>query len=385
MNVAVIPLVSKLHDERAWKPVLETYLRNIPKEVKIYETLDSPSHVFRVKENIVFLIHLTGGTSRIAKKFFDVNSDKVITLVAYGFQNSLPSAVSAYSYIRDRGGNVILEFTNDISELVDLALKASQIKKGKVVVFTGKTVAEASLLEEKLGIKVLTVPWSEVVKAKPSEKIVELLSTKLGSKVAEKISILYSGIREKLSGTLGGAVECFDFLAKNGYTPCVPLAVLNSEGIPVACEADLYSLVLLIVVKEAGATGWMANLTAVEDNTVIFSHCTGPLNLLNGVKFISHFESGKPKAVTGKLKLRRIVFGRFNNDFTLARFYSGEIVDSGLLNDRRCRIQAIIRTDNRKLLETVLGNHHVLFDAKAFKNVERLLRMLGVKVEVYGL
>ena len=398
-KIIAIPLASSVHEKKRWSIFLQKYrdilsrfdniiFHNVLTNISPIPPLDNP--------RILLLIHLTGGTSRIAKNIFNKYRNAIFILIAHGFQNSLPSALSARQYIRRNGGIVKLIYNtypsgDKIGKTIEMASKILDFYMSEIIVFTDNDVFEKPKLLEKISMKI--VKWSEVMRtlnevsdndvkdilAMLSNKIVNIDS--LDTEYLFKIIRLYCAMRKYVSDKSFVAVDCFNFIVKYGFTPCLPVAMLNSENIPAACEADINSLLLISILSTLGYKSWMANLTAIEDGYIVFSHCTASLDILRKIELINHFESSKPYAVKGVFNLSNVCIGRMDDE--KLDVYLGKIVT---VNDsqERCRIQIGISISNpSEILENITGNHHIIFSSNALDSLKSFLDLLGIKINVF--
>ena len=183
-------------------------------------------------------------------------------------------------------------------------------------------------------------------------------------------------LREVLKDYDACAIDCFPLLIKNKITPCLALSILNKEK-PIACEADLDSLLLLMVSFKLGIPGFIFNV--VDSNEfLIGAHCTICQDLLEEVKFKNHYESGYPLAVYGKLKYKKGLIATIKG--RTVYYKEVEIVESGNFLEENCAMQVKIKPSIP--LEKIKKNHHVLtfVDKNLFL---KSLKMLGLRIKEY--
>ncbi len=166
--------------------------------------------------------------------------------------------------------------------------------------------------------------------------------------------------KEKLKGL---TVECFSLVKKNHITACLPLALLNNDGIPAACEGDTVSLVGMMILQAlTGEIPWMANIVEIGDNHVTLAHCTVPQNMLSDHYITTHYETGEGTAVKGLIEEGKYTIVRFNNNLTQVFISQGETVPLDNIVEA-CRTQvklAINKNDAKLLKDKPLGNHHLI-------------------------
>lgn len=158
-------------------------------------------------------------------------------------------------------------------------------------------------------------------------------------------------------------LECFDLVNDHHVTACLSLALLNSKGLPAGCEGDLVSLAGMMLVKAVtDEIPWMANVAAMNDDSVLFAHCTAPLNLLDDFTINTHFETDKSAAIAGQIKHSEVTIFRMDQKLKKAFIAPGHILSRPVYNFA-CRTQTQVAIDPvslRSLKEGPLGNHHLI-------------------------
>ncbi|MDP3443578.1 MAG: hypothetical protein Q8T08_12035 [Ignavibacteria bacterium] len=87
-------------------------------------------------------------------------------------------------------------------------------------------------------------------------------------------------------------IQCFRMVKEKSVTACLPVALINHNGIPAGCEGDLVSISAIMLVKAlTGIIPWMANMVAVESTHILFAHCTIPLQHSKYFEIYTHYES----------------------------------------------------------------------------------------------
>jgi L-fucose isomerase-like protein len=86
------------------------------------------------------------------------------------------------------------------------------------------------------------------------------------------------------TGAKGLAVRCWpEMFTEYGCAACGPMAMMNQQRVPSACEADVNgSLTQLVMQELAGEPAWMADLVDItaHDDTAVFWHCgLAPLSM----------------------------------------------------------------------------------------------------------
>lgn len=164
----------------------------------------------------------------------------------------------------------------------------------------------------------------------------------------------------------GLTLRCFDLLGPLRETGCVPLAQLNDEGFPAACEGDVPSLFAMALGRHLGAgAAFMCNPAEADlaAGEMILSHCTVPMSMTTARTLETHFESGLGEAVRGTLPPGPCTLVRAGGP-ALDRFWvaPGEILEN-LRRPDLCRTQVRVRVAGglAEMFDDPLGNHRTLF------------------------
>ncbi len=391
MKALVFSLASELHSRVYYSKLYDSFKRFF-RSIEGFEIIDEPQYkvpkIPRNKYDLAFIVILTGGTSRLAEQAAKRLNTPVV-LIAHNKHNSLASALSARERIKKLGIKVLLVLANDEHAL---ATKLTPIIKGISTAISlsrirvleinseGLPSSRARFFIEATGTKVDAVSYKEVLERAmnaPDEELKEISdfvalhidTSGVDKEYLDKALRIYYALRSLAleKGYNAVSIDCFPFLVEYGITPCLAVAMLNNDGIPTACEDDFYSLIMLFIsLNFTGKPGWIANPSGVTDEGYLrFAHCTIAPSLGKNCYLVSHFETGKPYAVTCRLSGERYVFGRITTDYTGLVLYKGRKVDSGLLEPGYCRTQLIVDTGSLNadgFIEEAVGNHHVFME-----------------------
>jgi L-fucose isomerase-like protein len=154
------------------------------------------------------------------------------------------------------------------------------------------------------------------------------------------------------------AFNCFTIMLKDinalPATPCLAITLLNDEGVPAACEADLNSLVLQVAFTHiAKRPGWISDpVFDFSDSSITYAHCTAPTKMSGfgerGEQYVldTHDESGKPLVVRVKMaENTKITITQISPDFTKLYISVAEIASSPVV-DLACRTKIKVRVEN---------------------------------------
>lgn len=361
------------------------------------EMLIPPGNYMLTESNPDVLFFLTGGTEQSAMKH--VSEEHFYLLIGSQHGNSYASATEVKAYLNNRNIRSMLldEEEAETSALlndfftVKQALKNLNGKKlgliGQVSDWLISSAIPSDLLEAKLGIKLIVIPWNELAhfsEFKASESFLDCFSGEKTIDLTEtaKVSELLTDTIQKWNLD-AITVECFPLVQKDSVTACLPLAKFNNEGIPAGCEGDLTAIAGMMLCKElTGIIPWIANINKATDKVCMFSHCTIAPGLVSGFSVKTHFETGKGTAIEGDFKGDLVTIFRFDNNLSKAFIASANITGRPKSNTA-CRTQIEVKlTENEvKLLrQSPLGNHHLIFPGDCKKLLHFACILLGIEV-----
>ncbi len=349
--------MSKLHEKRCSESVEEA--RRILRKLG-FEVVEDPKEPYDFE--VIFVA--SGGTSR---KIARLACGKRCIVWCSGKNNSLPSAFSALEKLRSKGcwlGELIVEKSPTDREELESRLRLLSalysLKGGRVDVFatpnSPKILAEARFLKN-LGLDIAFHHILSFDAYEPQENVV------------------------------GVGVDCFEYIKARKRTPCLKVSELNDRGVPTACEADLSSLLIMMVVRKAyGEPAWIANLSRVERDKAFFAHCTAPKKMGERWEEVPHFETGLPQSLRVYLSGKAMAI-HVNLCKRRSVVLSGRLNPPKLPEEGYCRTQAFFSYLDyyleERFLEELLGNHFVIF----FRTWPReepwlfLLKWLGLSVK----
>ena len=138
-------------------------------------------------------------------------------------------------------------------------------------------------------------------------------------------------------------------------------------------------LSMMIVRALTGVSGFQANPASVdvEGGTVLFAHCTIPLNMVERYELDTHFESGIGVGIRGYMKEGPVTVFKVSGDLSRHFVAEGWLVENQSKPDL-CRTQQLIRFDDpsqlRYFLTDPIGNHHIIVPGHLRKYFEEILQ-----------
>jgi len=262
------------------------------------------------------------------------------------------------------------------------------------------------LIEEKLGVKLIVTPIDEAIKTarriEPSE--IRQAMTWLKGKAVE-ISVpddslersvrLYLALKRLLDKYDANAVtiNCFDpVLSYEKTTPCVAVSLLNSEGIPAACEADisgLLSVAALMYISETGV--FIGNLWMNENGNLMISHDVPPVKLYGFYNPLAKFSlkdfHGSNDGVSLYMEIPRgakVTMTRIDPTLTKALIVKATV--TGSYDGIACRQTLELKTGKAEIISRLrerYGHHFALALNDHADELTSLCELLGLEPEVF--
>ncbi len=290
-------------------------------------------------EDGVIIVPATGGTEKIIANVIE-STEKPVMIWALPNHNSLPSALEVYSVYRDRVKLVYSPIGSEILDHVSRFIGICNFLNSKQRLGVVGGISEWLLSSDyedayDLGVEVVEIGMDELI----------------GKDIYEALKDIVRKYR--LSAV---TVRCFDLL-EFGKTACLAMAKLNEE-IPAGCEGDIGAILTMMILRAiTGKPCWMANVCRIDG--IVLAHCTVPLSMVESYEMTIHAESGKGKAVRGKMRREVVTLARYGKKRMLIAL--GEITRN-LSEKGLCRTQVEVRPffDVDEFVENSLGNHIVL-------------------------
>ncbi|MCS7099750.1 MAG: hypothetical protein RMH84_05580, partial [Sulfolobales archaeon] len=184
------------------------------------------------------------------------------------------------------------------------------------------------------------------------------------------------------------SVRCFDLIKDIKLAGCLAVSLLLDDLLVAGCEADIPTAATTLILKElSGRPPWVANVASVGRGRVELAHCTIATSITQSFTLTTHFESGLPVAVSGRVREgSEATVAKYDPKRNLIRAARGMVVEGAPRYSARCRTQVTLEVPERfseVLMGDPLGVHVVVSFTDVLKPLEFLAKMLGVDAEIY--
>lgn len=269
-----------------------------------------------------------------------------------------------------------------------------------------------SRIREKLGVIINYIDYESVksfydnADEKQAEQIAEEIirnAREIREPLKEdivKAAKMYLALRELIEreGANAIAIDCLGWLEYSKIpmptTPCLALSLLNSEGIVSACEADLHSMLTMLVFRYlADKPSFISDpVIDTHTNSVIHCHCTAPLTMdkVGGKRgpyiLRTHADSGTGVGIQVLMEEgRKVTIAKFVKGLDKMVVARGEIIENVDV-DRGCRTKVrVTAVDAEKYLYEYNGGlHRVLAYGEHVDYLRKLGKLIGFDVELEG-
>ena len=406
----LLGLASPLHRPEVVDVILKRYyglVKDVVDEFWGKVTFAEDIRKFRVGNIACFVcVVLTGGTEHLTLEL--ARRGVPLALIAHNTQNSLAAALEAKARL-DYEGLYAELFTEKnmeyLRDFVNAAKAVHKVKSSKLLlvgepspwlIYSSLSIEEFKKI---LGLSIDVIPVEELIREyrKITDgdvenellklKDVEVVEPSRGDIVnSVKLYVALRNLIRKYSADFV-SIRCFDLL-EHKVTACLPLSILNDEGIIVGCEGDVpATLTMALMYHVSGKPVFMGNVVWVEEDKVFFAHCTTPTRIMARFRLRSHFESELGVAVEGYPRAdEEVTFARIDLVKRVLRVGVGRIVNSSPISGNVCRTQIQVRTQGNpfKLIEEPIGNHYVLALGNVVGCLKYIAKLLKLRLETIG-
>lgn len=377
MRIKVSQLKSRLQHSQDFDKEIAAFITSV--EEKLKDKLEF-AELSDYECDLKLIFVQTGGSEGLFLKNIDQMQEPYY-LLTNGSNNSLAASIEILTYLRQQGkqGEILHGSADYIASRIKTLATVSKVKKqlhntrlGVIGAPSDWLIASVPVyaqVKKTFGITLVDVPLDEVEKA---VNTIKLDSISTGDYPAYNDNELRKAIAVKQAlGKLvekynldGFTIRCFDLLTSLKSTGCLALAEFNRAGITATCEGDIATMISMHIVKLlTNHSSFQANPSRIniENNSIVFAHCTIPLDMVDSYKFDTHFESGIGVAIKGEVRQGKATIFRLSADLKHYFACNGEILEN-LNESNLCRTQLIIKPNVSvtEMLKNPCGNHHVI-------------------------
>lgn len=397
MAIKFFPVMSNVNADGRREEIAGDFISGI--QDALGESVEAVSIEEVAKEDLQFIFVKSGGAENYFLEAYEHISDKPVYILSTGYGNSLAASMEILSYLQQRGkpGEILHGDSATVAKRLHALSHASTAKKkltganfGCIGAPSDWLIASApdeTALREKLEASLVNIPMEELYgeiekKSYTANQWTDALLAKgYDREEMEKALYVYGAIRRLVDRYQlhGVTVRCFDLLSGVKTTGCLGLAILNAEGIYGGCEGDVPSLISMAVLGDvSGKPVFLCNPSRMEPEkgTMVFAHCTLPLDMPYRYSLMTHYESGIGVAIQGAIPEADMTI--FKTSADLSRYYvsKGSILEN-LTETSLCRSQIRIRLDNYDYFTTApINNHHLICSGDHTASIREFYTML---------
>jgi len=382
---------------------------HILKDIVINEETDVPllsEHVAKADVILLYKPHLGLGNC-IAKI-----SEYELPIVLFNDEGMVNNPLDALEYIYPREKVWVAVDYQDLNNYLGALSVKKKLEQTRILIlnanyphwerFICRVHGGREAIKEKLGIELEYVKSEDVIRiwenmdenrVKPivekwtreAEKIVEPEEKDLNA-VAKLYLVIKDLLKEKNAHAITMAYGEGPL-----PVPCFAYTNLRDEGMPSACEADIISLLSMIILNCIAEKPCFMGNTFIDttDETLILSHCVCPRKMegynANPTPYTLrryHREkfTGSLTAFVKMKKDQEVTICRLSGDLKKMLIASGIIVDSVEMDDDTyCRVKAKVKVKNPKeFIHKTTGNHHVMVYGDYREQLRKLNEILGI-------
>ncbi len=319
-------------------------------------------------------------------------------LVAGSENNAWAAATEVKAYAAQHGfqAQLIAEYASDFKQQLVQWIKvktAFDRLKGQRLGLLGHvsdwlvaSAPEEALLRQRLGIELIELPLDTVpdyLNSTHDPQFQQCFShnTIQPEALASVSGFLKQAVADHRLDAL--TLQCFRLVKEKGVTACLPIALMNFNGVPAGCEGDLVSIAGIMLLKElTGHIAWMANMVKVETNKILLAHCTVPLQYAKKTVINSHFETQLSAAVEADLNFNTVTIFRMNQQLDQVFIATGKVIGTPK-NPHACRTQIEVELPPemcKQLIDRPLGNHHLVIPGNHRDLISKAVATKGFEV-----
>jgi len=410
----VLVCLKKIMDAKTFKKRLKKLKENISVEAQILEEVivNEEKNLAAVKErvkeaDVVLLYKPYLGLGSCVIKIAELG----LPIILFKEEYKVNSPLDALEYIADRKNVWIAIDYQDINAKLKMLEVKKKIANTKALILNNdyphwkkwpiRISGGLEAIKKKFGIKIEYAKSDEVIKRwnNTSEKRAKIIAEKwikeakriIEPKENDVIAVakLYLVIKDLLKERQAQAIT-MAYGDDPLPVPCFAYTNLRDEGIPAGCEADILSLLMMIILHHlTDKPAFMGGIGAEPGDTILtIGHCVGPRKMAGHktapVPYVLRDYHGEKftGSLTAYVKMKigqQVTICRLSGDLENMLCTTGRIIgQKDIPSD--CRIILKIKiADARKFIHTASGTHHVMVYGDYTEQLEELNKLLGIK------
>lgn len=395
MKVKVYPIISSLHVAHIGDDI-KNMLAPLEAAGINFEFVDTPDKLYKDCDMSVILVQSGGSENLFLKAFGDLKEPYY--LLTYGTNNSLAASLEIMHFINKHGmkGEVLHGDSQYlISRFQALGTKKEHAPaKYRLGIFGHPSDwliscdVDREKVREVFDVDLVDVNMNEIVdlyEKEPEELDPKFENSGFDRKEMVKAYRLYKALEKTVAkyNLNGFTIRCFDLLTSIGTTACLGLALFNATNDKIAaCEGDVPAMLAMFLAKnELGLPAFQANPSRIDvsKGQIVLAHCTLPLNMCDGYKFETHYESGIGVSLRGNVPTGDVTV--FRIDSTMSEFFVEDgYLEKDLTEQHLCRTQVVIDLPHLdKVLTHPMGNHEMILRGHNADKITAILEAKGLK------
>jgi L-fucose isomerase-like protein len=335
-----------------------------------------------------------------------------IPVILFNDEGIVNNPLDASEYIYTRNNVWVAVDYQDINNYLEVISVKEKLRRTKILIlnddyphwerFLSRVHGGREAIKKKFGIELEYVQSEDVMKRWESidDSLVKPLTEKWineAEKIVEPkrndvdaVARLYVLMKNLLSEKNAHAVT-MAYGDNPLPVPCFAYTNLRDEGIPAACEADIISLLSMVILHHiAGKPCFMGNtFVDTKDDTLILSHCVCPRKMegynANAAPYVlrRYHNENFAGSLTAFVKMRtgqEVTICRLSGDLKNMIVASGVLLDcTEMDSEMYCRITAKVKIKNpREFVHKTSGNHHVMVYGDYKEQLKRLNSLLDI-------
>ncbi len=332
-----------------------------------------------------------------------------LPIVVFSGQYTPMLALYAFGVERhSRPGITVAVDFQDIDEAIQLFDARKKLQKTRIALFgfppqlfsRWHHLPDLELAREKLGVDFSPVEIRELVAQLPmidegeaqtvaerwlqeAKGVVEPSKTDV-TDAARLFLALTNVLQQRKANAM--AVNCLELMNLNAPPPCYAMSRLRDEGIPAACEADVSTLLTMMLVGYlADRPAFMGNIVWAnpESNVIMISHCVVPTRMAGFTQPSRQYTLRNyhgSHGVTAHVELdigQELTIARLSRNVDKIALLHGQLVECRDTTACRTTISARV-SDVRKFVQCAFGNHHAVIYGDYARQIEALTQALGI-------